>query len=199
MITLSCSRWYLNLDGAHLCLSSHSRIAAISNEKLASEGSRIIIVRILLCSRNGPAARHTAILGTKQRRVGGQSPTPLQFWAWSDTPARSKPIHTKRQRNVSHASDYLRIAERQRDRRRNTGHRPRWRRLTRSRGREGERKESVAQQSARRGWDNQGFPLCFEHATGDLDPVRELPLKAGGCRPTAPKAGQMTSSDHAQR
>jgi len=31
----------------------------------------------------------------------------------------------------------------------------------------------MAQQSARRGWDNQGFPLCFEHAMGDLDPVRE--------------------------
>src|SRR6516225_2258314 len=33
----------------------------------------------------------------------------------------------------------------------------------------------MAQQSARRGWDNQGFPLCLEHASGDLDPVRELP------------------------
>ena len=36
----------------------------------------------------------------------------------------------------------------------------------------------MAQQSARRGWDNQGFPLCFEHATGDLDPVRELRVGA---------------------
>src|SRR5262245_14523193 len=35
----------------------------------------------------------------------------------------------------------------------------------------------MAQQSARRGWDNQGFPLCFEHAVGDLDPVRELPYR----------------------
>jgi hypothetical protein len=35
----------------------------------------------------------------------------------------------------------------------------------------------MAQQSARRGWHNQGFPLCFEHATGDLDPVRELPYR----------------------
>jgi len=35
----------------------------------------------------------------------------------------------------------------------------------------------MAQQSARRGWDNQGFPQCFEHATGDLDPVRELPYR----------------------
>jgi hypothetical protein len=35
----------------------------------------------------------------------------------------------------------------------------------------------MAQQSVRRGWDNQGFPLCFEHATGDLDPVRELPYR----------------------
>ena len=47
----------------------------------------------------------------------------------------------------------------------------------RSRGREGERKESMAQQSARRGRDNQGFPQCFEHASGDLDPVRELPYR----------------------
>src|SRR5215469_14580055 len=35
----------------------------------------------------------------------------------------------------------------------------------------------MAQQSARRGWDNQGFPQCFEHALGDLDPVRELPYR----------------------
>src|SRR5262249_40820719 len=35
----------------------------------------------------------------------------------------------------------------------------------------------VAQQSARRGRDNQGFPLCFEHALGDVDPVRELPYR----------------------
>jgi hypothetical protein len=28
----------------------------------------------------------------------------------------------------------------------------------------------MAQQSAGRGWDNQGFPLCFDHALGDLDP-----------------------------
>jgi hypothetical protein len=55
----------------------------------------------------------------------------------------------------------------------------------------------MAQQSARRGGDNQGFPLCFEHATGDLDPVRETPIQAGGCRPAASKAGQMTASDHA--
>ncbi len=34
----------------------------------------------------------------------------------------------------------------------------------RSRRRRGERNESMAQQSARRGWDNQGFPQCFEHA-----------------------------------
>ena len=36
---------------------------------------------------------------------------------------------------------------------------------------------SMAQQSARRGWDNQGFPPCFEHALGDLDPARELPYR----------------------
>src|SRR6202035_4730669 len=35
----------------------------------------------------------------------------------------------------------------------------------------------MAQQSARRGWDNQGFPQCFEHASGDLEPVRELPYR----------------------
>jgi hypothetical protein len=35
----------------------------------------------------------------------------------------------------------------------------------------------MAQQSARRGWDNQGFPQCFEHASGDLDLVRELPYR----------------------
>ena len=35
----------------------------------------------------------------------------------------------------------------------------------------------MAQQSARRGWDNQGFPQCLEHATGDLDLVRELPYR----------------------
>ena len=42
----------------------------------------------------------------------------------------------------------------------------------------------MAQQSARRGRDNQGFPLCFEHALGDLDPVRELPYRpaAVSCR-----------------
>jgi hypothetical protein len=32
----------------------------------------------------------------------------------------------------------------------------------------------MAQQSARRGWENQRFPQCFEHALGDLDPAREL-------------------------
>jgi hypothetical protein len=60
MITLSCARWYLKLEGEHLCLSSHMRIFAISDEKLASGGSFTIIVRILLCSRNGPTARDTA-------------------------------------------------------------------------------------------------------------------------------------------
>ena len=33
----------------------------------------------------------------------------------------------------------------------------------------------MAQQSARRGRKNQGFPLCREHAVGDVVPVRELP------------------------
>ena len=35
----------------------------------------------------------------------------------------------------------------------------------------------MAQQSARRGRENQGFPQCFEHALGDLDPTRELPYR----------------------
>ena len=35
----------------------------------------------------------------------------------------------------------------------------------------------MAQQSARRGRENQGFPQCFEHALGDLDPARELPYR----------------------
>ena len=57
----------------------------------------------------------------------------------------------------------------------------------------------MAQQSARRGWDNQGFPLCFEHALGDLDPVRELPYRPAAALPVASKAGRMTASDHAQQ
>ena len=55
----------------------------------------------------------------------------------------------------------------------------------------------MAQQSVRRGWDNQGFPLCFEHALGDLDPVRELPYRPAAVFLPHPKAGQMTASDHA--
>jgi hypothetical protein len=35
----------------------------------------------------------------------------------------------------------------------------------------------MAQQSVRRGRENQGFPQCFEHALGDLDPARELPYR----------------------
>jgi hypothetical protein len=35
----------------------------------------------------------------------------------------------------------------------------------------------MAQQSARRGRDNQGFPQCFEHALGDMDQARELPYR----------------------
>src|SRR5690242_20830408 len=57
----------------------------------------------------------------------------------------------------------------------------------------------MAQQSARRGWDNQGFPQCFEHALGDLDPVRELPYRPAAVFLAASKAGQMTASDHAQQ
>jgi hypothetical protein len=57
----------------------------------------------------------------------------------------------------------------------------------------------MAQQSARRGWDNQGFPLCLEHALGDLDPVRKLPYRPAAVFLPHPKAGQMTASDHAQQ
>jgi len=57
----------------------------------------------------------------------------------------------------------------------------------------------MAQQSVRRGWDNQGLPLCFEHATGDLDPVRELPYRPAAVFLPHSKAGQMTASDHAQQ
>jgi len=46
MITVSCARSYLNVEGAHLCLSSHSRILAISDERSASGGSFMINVRI---------------------------------------------------------------------------------------------------------------------------------------------------------
>ena len=35
----------------------------------------------------------------------------------------------------------------------------------------------MAQQSARRDQENQGFPPCLEHATGDLDRIRELPYR----------------------
>src|SRR5260370_33881628 len=35
----------------------------------------------------------------------------------------------------------------------------------------------MAQQSARRGRDNQGFPPCLEHALGDMDQARELPYR----------------------
>src|SRR6516165_1792630 len=55
----------------------------------------------------------------------------------------------------------------------------------------------MAQQSARRGWDNQGSPQCFEHAwviwtrSANSHTGRRLSL------PAASKAGQMTASDHA--
>ena len=35
----------------------------------------------------------------------------------------------------------------------------------------------MAQQSARRDQENQGFPPCLEHASGDLDRIRELPYR----------------------
>ena len=56
----------------------------------------------------------------------------------------------------------------------------------------------MAQQSARRDRENQGFPPCFEHALGDLDPVRELPYRPAALA-AASKAGQMAASDYASR
>ena len=40
----------------------------------------------------------------------------------------------------------------------------------------------MAQQSARRGRNTQGFPQCFEHAGGDLDLTRELPYRPATIR-----------------
>src|SRR6516162_4966222 len=35
----------------------------------------------------------------------------------------------------------------------------------------------MAQQSARRGQENQCFPQCFEHALGEMDQAHELPYR----------------------
>src|ERR1700732_702761 len=35
----------------------------------------------------------------------------------------------------------------------------------------------MAQQSVRRGRENQGVPQCFKHALGDMDQARELPYR----------------------
>ena len=40
----------------------------------------------------------------------------------------------------------------------------------------------MAQQSARRDQENQGFPPCLEHALGDLDRIRELPYRPAAAR-----------------
>lgn len=53
----------------------------------------------------------------------------------------------------------------------------------------------MAQQSARRGRKNQGFPLCREHAVGDVVPVRELPY-GPAASDAASEAGQMAPSDY---
>ena len=52
----------------------------------------------------------------------------------------------------------------------------------------------MAPQSAR--WDrkNQGFPMCHEHAVGDVVPIRELPY-GPAARPHQ-QAGQMAASDY---
>lgn len=53
----------------------------------------------------------------------------------------------------------------------------------------------MAQQSARRGRKNQGFPPCREHAVGDVVPVRELPY-GPAASDAASEAGQMAASDY---
>ena len=53
----------------------------------------------------------------------------------------------------------------------------------------------MAQQSARRGRKNQGFPLCREHAVGDVVPVRELPY-GPAASDAASEAGQMAAPDY---
>ena len=40
----------------------------------------------------------------------------------------------------------------------------------------------MAQQSARRGRENQGFTQCFEHALGEMDQARELPYRPAATR-----------------
>lgn len=52
----------------------------------------------------------------------------------------------------------------------------------------------MAPQSARRDRKNQGFPMCHEHAVGDVVPVRELPY-GPAARPHQ-QAGQMAASDY---
>ena len=54
----------------------------------------------------------------------------------------------------------------------------------------------MAQQSARRDQENQGFPLCFEHAVGDLDRIRELPYRPAVFERPHQQAGQMAASDY---
>lgn len=52
----------------------------------------------------------------------------------------------------------------------------------------------MAPQSAKRDRKNQGFPLCHEHAVGDVVPVRELPY--GPAARQHQQAGQMAASDY---
>lgn len=54
----------------------------------------------------------------------------------------------------------------------------------------------MAQQSARRDQENQGFPLCFEHAVDDLDRIRELPYRPAVFERPHQQAGQMAASDY---
>ncbi len=55
-------------------------------------------------------------------------------------------------------------------------------RRTRGVGGRSRSKEDMAQQSARRGRKNQGFPPCHEHAVRDMVPVRELPYGPAASR-----------------
>ena len=54
----------------------------------------------------------------------------------------------------------------------------------------------MAQQSARRDQENQGFPPCLEHALGDLDLDPRTPIQASDGNPPAQQAGQMAASDY---
>jgi len=101
MITLSCSRWYLNMEGAHLCLSSHPRIPAISDKKSTSGGQLYDNCPhpVLPPQRPGEGAAPG----------WGTSPTPLPFGLGPAPLARSHLIHGKRQKSVNRSDSRARL------------------------------------------------------------------------------------------